>query len=436
MSDSITRRRFLERSVTAGAASLAAGVFVGADDSEKPRTITVGIMGLSRGASLMQTFTAQPGVVVKYLCDVDETRAGAASVRLKADKGQEPEVIGDFRRILDDPEVDVLVCAAPNHWHAPATILGCNAGKHVYVEKPCSHNPWEGETMVAAARKANKAVQMGTQRRSSSAFQTAIGLLHDGTIGHVYLARSWYNNLRPSIGRRQPASPPATFNYDLWQGPAPRVPYHEYVLDGQSSFHYNWHWLWHWGNGELGNNGVHALDICRWGLNAEYPIRVASSGGRYCFEDDQETPDTHVVAFEFEGRKQATWEGLSCNKHKIETGFVAFYGTEGSMTIDGNGAFVIYDRNDKIVREEKGHMDDGDHIANFIAAIRNNEPLNLNAEILKGHQSTLLCHLGNIAHRTGRSLTCDAANGRVLGDEAAMKLWKREYEPNWEPTVK
>ncbi|MFV0442020.1 MAG: Gfo/Idh/MocA family protein, partial [Planctomycetaceae bacterium] len=399
----LSRRNFLERSVTAGAASLAAGAFAHAvaDDTDKTRTVTVGIMGLSRGASLMQTFASQPGVVIKYLCDVDETRAAAGAARLKADKGQAPEVIGDFRRILDDPQVDALVCAAPNHWHAPATILGCNAGKHVYVEKPCSHNPWEGELMVAAARKANKAVQMGTQRRSSSAFQTAIGLLHDGAIGKVYLSRSWYNNLRPSIGRWQPGTPPADLNYDLWQGPAPHVSFHDYVLNEKSSFHYNWHWRWHWGNGELGNNGVHALDICRWGLNAEYPTRVASSGGRYCYDDDQQTPDTHTVAFEFDGGKQATWEGLSCNKHKVETGFVAFYGTEGSMTINPGGSFVIYDRSDKVVREEKGHVDDGDHIGNFVAAIRNDEPLNLNAEILKGHQSTLLCHLGNIAHRTG-----------------------------------
>jgi predicted dehydrogenase len=435
MTHALTRRRFLEQSVAAGAATLAAGLYVGADDAAKRRTVTVGIMGLSRGASLMQTFAAQPGVVVKYLCDVDETRAAAGAARLKADKGQDPDVIGDFRRILDDPEVDALVCAAPNHWHAPATILGCNAGKHVYVEKPCSHNPWEGELMVAAARKANKAVQMGTQRRSSSAFQKAISLLHDGVIGKVYLARSWYNNLRPSIGRRQPTAVPANFNYDLWQGPAPRLPYHEYVLEGQNSFHYNWHWLWHWGNGELGNNGVHALDICRWGLNVEYPTRVASSGGRYCFDDDQETPDTHTVAFEFEGGKQATWEGLSCNKHKIETGFVAFYGTEGSLTIDGSGAFVIYDRNDKSVQEEKGRMDDGDHVGNFIAAIRDDKPLNLNAEILKGHQSTLLCHLGNIAHRMGRSLHCDPQNGHILDDAAAKGLWKREYEPGWEPSL-
>lgn len=434
MSSPVTRRRFLESSLAAGAATLAAGAYVSAAD-ETPKTVTVGIMGLSRGASLMQTFAAQPGCVVKYLCDVDETRAIAGVKRLQADKGQNPQPLGDFRRILDDPEVDALVCAAPNHWHAPATIMGLNAGKHVYVEKPCSHNPWEGELMVEAARKANKAVQMGSQRRSSANYQEAIQKLRDGAIGRVYLARSWYNNLRPSIGRRRPATPPATFNYDLWQGPAPRVPYQEYVLGDSASFHYNWHWLWHWGNGELGNNGVHALDICRWGLGVDYPTRVTSSGGRYRWEDDQETPDTQTVAFEFPDRKQAVWEGLSCNKHKVDSGFVSFYGDEGVLAIDAGGSYTIYDRNDQPGEQVKGRLNDGDHILNFLTAIRENKPLELNAEILQGHRSTLLCHLGNIAQRTGRSLTCDPSNGHILSDAEAMQYWKREYEPGWEPKI-
>jgi len=431
----VNRRRFLETTAAVGAASLAAGVYASAADDAAPRPVTIGIMGLSRGASLMQTFGSQPGVVIKYLCEVDEHRLGAAVQRLSAEGKHSPTPVGDFRRILDDPQVDALICAAPNHWHAPATILGCNAGKHVYVEKPCSHNPWEGETMVAAARAANKAVQMGTQRRSSPAFQEAIQKLHDGAIGKVYLARSWYNNLRPAVGWGQPADPPATLDWNLWQGPAPRRPYRDYLISGQPTSHYNWHWFWHWGNGELGNNGVHALDICRWGLNVDYPVRVTSAGGRYRFQDDQETPDTQVVAFEFADGKQATWEGLSCHKHKVGSGFVEFYGENGALSIDGSGAYVIYDANDKVVEEAKGKMDDGDHAANFLAAIRNDQPLALNAEILQGHRSTLLCHLGNIAHRVGRALTCDPQDGRILGDDAAMQLWKREYEPGWEPRV-
>lgn len=434
MPQSCTRRQFLESSLVAGAASLAAGVSVTAAD-DPPRTVTVGIMGLSRGASLMATFAAQPGVVVKYLCDVDEERANRAAARLQAEKGHPAEPISDFRRILDDPQVDALVCAAPNHWHAPASILALHAGKHVYVEKPCSHNPWEGEMLVAAARKASKAVQMGTQRRSGATYQQAISMLRDGVIGRVYLARSWYNNLRPAVTLGPPADPPPHFDWNLWQGPAPRRPYRDYLINGQPTSHYNWHWFWHWGNGELGNNGVHALDICRWGLGADYPIRVTSSGGRYRYEDDQETPDTHTVAFEFEGRKQAVWEGLSCNKHKVDSGFVSFYGDNGVLAIDGSGNFQVFDVNDRVVEEVKGRLDDGDHVRNFLTAIREGTPLALNAEILEGHRSTLLCHLGNIAHRVGRTLHCDPANGHIQGDEEAMALWKREYEPGWEPTV-
>lgn len=431
----LDRRRFLETTVAAGAASLAASVHVASADDTPPRIVRVGVMGLSRGLSLMGTFSSQPGVEVKYLCEVDETRAAGALKRLQDDRGQAAVPVSDFRKILDDPDVDALIVAAPNHWHAPASILALNAGKHVYVEKPCSHNAWEGELLVAAARKANKAVQMGTQRRSAPTYKQAIDLLREGAIGRVYLARSWYNNLRPSVTLAAPSSPPATLDWDLWQGPAPRRPYREYLNNGQPTSHYNWHWFWHWGNGELGNNGVHALDICRWGLDATYPTHVASSGGRYRYSDDQETPDTHTVAFEFEGGKQATWEGLSCNKHKVDSGFVSFYGENGVLAIDGGGSFQVFDVNDKVVEEVKGRMNDADHIHNFVTAIRQGTPLALNAEIETGHQSTLLCHLGNIAHRVGRSLKCDPSNGHILGDDEAMRHWKREYEPGWEPRI-
>ncbi len=428
MTNELNRRHFLGTSVALGAASVIQSAHVAAADDQQPELVTVGVMGLSRGRSLARTFASQPGVRLKYVCDVDEQRAVAAA-KDHAELPEPPSPITDFRQILDDGDVDALIVATPNHWHAPATILGCNAGKHVYCEKPCSHNPWEGETMVAAARKHKRAVQLGTQRRSAEPFQKAMQLLQEGVIGRVYLARSWYNNLRPGIGHGKPADPPKNLNYDLWQGPAPRVPY----LDNR--LHYNWHWFWHWGNGELGNNGVHSLDICRWGLGVDYPIRVVSSGGRYRFDDDQETPDTHTVAYEFEGEKQITWEGLSCNKHRLDSGFVAFFGEEGTMSITSSGAFRVYNRQDKVVQEQKGGYTDAEHINNFLTAIRENKPLNLNAEILIGHKSTLLCHLGNIAHRTGRTLNCDPANGHIIGDEQAQQFWKREYEPGWEPVV-
>jgi predicted dehydrogenase len=269
---------------------------------------------------------------------------------------------------------------------------------------------------------------MGTQRRSGPGTREAIRKLHDGVIGRVYLARSWYTNLRPSLGTCEPSAPPANLDYELWQGPAPRRPYRANVV------HYNWHWTWHWGNGELGNNGVHTLDLCRWGLDVDYPLRVTSSGGRYRYDDDQQTPDTHTVCFEFDGACQISWQGLSCNKHRA--GFVTFYGEQGTLELQSNGAHTIFDRNDKQVAEVSSpSLGDTEHIVNFLDAIRNGEPMRLNAEIATGHKSTLLCHLGNIAHRTGATLDCDAQNGHIIGNGEALELWRREYERGWEPVV-
>ncbi len=426
MSPAIDRRRFLNKSAASAAAGLAvASVSTGAENSANEQ-VTVGVMGLSRGRGLATTFGAQANVKVKYVCDVDLTRTASGVKHVASRFGNTPQAVEDFRRILDDNEVDALVCAAPNHWHGPATILGCAAGKHVYVEKPCSHNPQEGEWMIAAARKHKRAVQMGTQRRSSSGWREGVQKLHEGVIGRVYLARCWYNNVRGSIGSAQPSNPPAHLNFELWQGPAPRAPYKSNVV------HYNWHWHWHWGNGELGNNGVHTIDLCRWGLGVDYPIHVSSSGGRYRFDDDQETPDTHTACFDFAEEKSITWEGLSCNRHG--SGFVTFYGENGAMEFQSGGAYKIFDRGDKLIKESK-HNDGGEayHVANFIAAIRDNKPLNLNAEIEEGHKSTLLCHLGNIAHRTGRALACDPSNGHIKGDEEAATLWSRQYEDGWIP---
>jgi predicted dehydrogenase len=342
---------------------------------------------------------------------------------------RKPEAVGDYRRILDDPNIDILVVATCNHWHAPAAIDACAAGKHVYVEKPCSHNPREGEWLVAAARKYDRRVQMGNQRRSRAGIVAAMGKLREGAIGRVYYARASYQNMRPSIGIGKAVDPPAELNYDLWQGPAPRKPFRDNYL------HYNWHWFWHWGNGELGNNGVHMLDVCRWGLGVDHPIRVTSAGGRYHFQDDQETPDTHVVAFDFEDRKSILWEGFSCNGHQglgVQGDEAEFRGDAGTMVVSRSG-YTIYDLEDKVVATGKSGGGEREHLANFVDSIRSGTPLN--SEILEGHKSTLMCHLGNIAHRMGRSLACDSKDGRILNDEEAMQLWTREYETGWEPKV-
>ncbi|MEZ6123180.1 MAG: Gfo/Idh/MocA family oxidoreductase [Planctomycetaceae bacterium] len=428
---SVSRREFVTTAATASA--IAVGLHA-APASAKPRSVqdqvVVGVMGLSRGMSLVQSFSSTPGVVVKYLCETDANRLNAAKAAFANKADYEVIGTGNFRDILDDSDVDALVCAAPNHWHAPAGILACSAGKHCYVEKPCSHNPWEGEMLVQAARKHNRCVQMGSQRRSAEKIIQAVGMLHEGRIGRVYYSRSWYANLRGPIGKGEPAEVPANLDYELWQGPAPRQPFTSNRLP------YNWHWVWHYGNGELGNNGVHSIDLSRWGLQVDYPTRVVSSGGRYRYDDDQETADTHIVSFEFEGKRQIIWECLSCNRLGMDGNSfgVSFHGEDGSLKLDSWG-YTLFDQKGKELESESGSAADAAHVANFVDAIRADDPTMLNAEIEIGHKSTLLCHLGNIALRTGDALTCDPANGHILNNAEAEKLWKRQYEPGWEPVI-
>jgi predicted dehydrogenase len=282
--------------------------------------------------------------------------------------------------------------------------------------------------MIEAAQKYQRCVQVGNQRRSSPGYRAAIEKLHAGAIGNLYLARAFFHRMRGPIGTKTDSTPPAGLDYELWQGPAPRRPFRENVV------HYNWHWFWHWGNGELGNNGVHLLDICRWGLQVDYPIRTVSSGGRYCYQDDQETPDTHTVAWEFNGGKQITYEGLSCVTH--ENGpFVSFYGSEGYLEITGDGGFKIFDRTGKMVESAPDTgWGQSEHVANFIEAVRANDPSLLNQPIESGHRSTLLCHLGNIAHRTDSVLRTRAEDGHPLSP-LPSGLWRREYDPAWEKGI-
>lgn len=422
----LSRRRFLEWSAGTGLAACAAAVSAQPARSAAD-TLQVGVMGINgRGRDLAKGFASRPGVEVSYVCDVDTRAVTSTMAALKDIQPREPQGVGDFRRMLDDPAVDVLVVAAPNHWHAPATILGCAAGKHVYVEKPCSHTAEEGELAVAAARKAQRVVTTGTQRRSWGAIVEAMGKLREGAIGKVRFARSWYRSRRPSIGRGQPGDPPAWLDYELWQGPAPRRPYKDNLI------HYNWHWHWHWGNGELGNNGVHALDLARWGMGVDFPTRVTSSGGRYRFDDDQETPDTHLVTFEF-GPRAITWEGLSWSPHGPGgSAFGAtFHGDDGTLELFDIG-YRIYDMQSKLVAEQSGTGGDLEHIDDFLRCVR--EGGRPTADIEEGHRSALLCHLGNIAYRVGRDLEIDPSNGHPRED-AAVAMWGREYAPGWRPEV-
>jgi predicted dehydrogenase len=420
------RRDFLGRSALAAAATLAPRLHVAASQRESPgEPLNCGVMGLGRGLGHVAALLSTSSARLTYLCDVDKNRLAAGMKNVEGRKPEQlPTPIGDFRRMLDDPKLDAVFIATCNHWHAPATILACTAGKHVYVEKPGSHNPYEGELMVAAARKNKRTVQMGNQRRSFPAIIEGIDKLRAGAIGKVLYARCWYDNLRPSIGKGQPAPVPAHLDYDLWQGPAPERPYKDNLI------HYNWHWHWHYGGGELANNGIHALDVARWGLGVDYPTTVSFVGGRYHFDDDQETPDTGTAVFHF-GSVGCTWECSSCHPRREEKhSFVVFYGSEGTLHITGAG-YVIY--NLKGEKTEEGNGDGGDlvHIQNFLDCIRSGEKPN--SEIEEGQKSTLLCHLGNISYRTGRIIHFDPQTRKIIGDAEAQALWRREYRPGWEP---
>jgi len=437
-----TRREFLQTTAAgvAGAtviSALSASRVLGANDR-----VRVAMMGThSRGFALTQEFAKSKNAEVVYICDVDsrvvqKTVAEAAKIQ-----GKKPKGVTDFRKALDDKSIDALVIAAPDHWHTPAAILGLKAGKHIYVEKPCGHNPREGEMLVKAQKKYNRVVQMGNQQRSSLHTIEAIKLLKEGFIGRPYLGKAFYANTRGSIGHGKVAPVPDWLNYELWQGPAPRVDYRDNVI------HYNWHWFWRWGTGEACNNGTHEIDVCRWALDVDYPIRVTSTGGRYHYDDDWEFYDTQVIGFDFEGRKSIVWEGRSCNGRPIEGRGrgAAIYCENGTLVVDRNG-YVFYDKENKEIKsftlkESNATLDttgaggslNGLHIANFLDAIRIGTEQH--SPIPEGHKSVLLCHLGNIAQKVGRSLQCDPRNGRIVDDREAMKLWSRDYEPGWEPTV-
>lgn len=428
------RRLFLKSGVAAAAAmaagrAQAAPQQTAAKDSPGEK-IVVGMMGVnSRGRALAKGFLAAPNVEIAYVCDVDSRAAEKVGAMVEKDQGRKPQLTGDFRRMLDDRAIDAIVVATPNHWHAPATILGCAAGKHVYVEKPCSQTPEEGELAIAAARKNKRIVQMGSQRRSWPAIQAAVQKIRDGEIGRVLYARTWYNNRRDSIGKGKEVAAPEWLDWDLWQGPAPRKAFRDNLV------HYNWHWHWHWGNGEMGNNGIHALDVARWGMDVTFPERVTAGGGKYRHDDDQQTPDTMMATFDFPEKKTITWEGLSWSPlgpHDSRFG-ISFHGTDGSIVIR-NADYTMYDMQGKQVGDT--HSDRGgdtDHLANFFDSIRTGKLPN--ADIEEAHRSTLLCHLGNIAYRTGGALETDPSNGHIVDNSEAQALWSREYEKGWEPKV-
>lgn len=435
------RRKFIKNATltTAGLTILNFPIFGKNAPSNK---VVVGVMGVnSRGNYLAKTFSQLQNVEVGYICDVEDN---AIQKGMNAVKGapRKPTVIKDIRKLLEQKDFDALIIAAPDHWHAPASIMAAAAGKHVYVEKPCGHNPREGELISAAYHKYGKHIQMGNQRRSYPSLQQAVQSVRQGVIGDPYMAKSWYTNNRASIGIGKVIPVPSTLDFNLWQGPAPRTAYKDNLV------HYNWHWFWNWGTGESCNNGTHEIDCCRWFLGVDYPTKVTSSGGRYAYKDDWQTPDTQVASFEFGDKATITWESRSCNNFPVEgagRGFI-IYGTNGSLVNKGGGDYKIFDIKNKLVKEVKSEVEtdanntvsaSGDieiyHFKNFINAIRGEAKLN--SPVDEASKSILLCHLANIAQRTGDTLRCDPSTGRILENKRAMKLWSRDYEKGWAPKV-
>ncbi len=443
------RREFLKKAAL-GAAAVSFGGVLPAFSARSYNRITgandrinVAAMGVnSRGFAVSGNFARQENCEVMYVCDVDSRAADKCIEAVEKIQNKRPKASPDFRKALEDKDLDALIVASPDHWHAPAAILACKAGKHVYLEKPCSHNPNEGELVVEAAKKYNRVIQMGNQRRSWPNVMEAIREVHNGTIGNVYFAKTWYTNNRASIGIGKPAPVPAWLDYELWQGPAPRRAFKDNVI------HYNWHWFWHWGTGEALNNGTHMVDLARWGLNVDYPTRVTSAGGRYAFNDDWETPDTQVITLEFGKKGSITWEGRSCNGHHVEGSSVGviFYGDKGALQIDGGNSYKVFDLKNKVTKSVENNITvdprnavnpsqqlDAFHIQNFLDGIRKGTAQA--ADILGGHKSTLLVQLGNIAQRSGRALNTDPSNGHIINDKGALEFWSREYAPGWEPEV-
>ena len=444
-----TRRDFI-RNAAGCTAALSVGAILPGFSAKSYRNIiganekiTVACMGVnSRGLAVGKNFAAQRESEVLHVCGVDSRAAEKCIAEVEKVQQKKPKSTPDFRKALEDKDLDVLVVTAPDHWHAPAALLAASAGKHVYLEKPCSHNPHEGELLIESASRHNRLMQMGNQRRSWPNVVAAIGELHAGVIGRPYFAKTWYTNNRASIGKGKEVPVPGWLNFDLWQGPTPRKPYRDNLI------HYNWHWFWHWGTGESLNNGTHMVDLARWGLQVDYPVRVTSAGGRYRYQDDWETPDTQVINMEFDNNSAITWEGRSCNGRSIEGSSVGciFYGETGSLFIESGNAYKIYDLKNNLVKEVKNDRTidarntadpaqelDALHLQNFFDAIKKGSKLN--SDIIGGHKSTLLVQLGNIALRSGHTLNIDPKNGHIVDDKDAMKYWAREYEKGWEPKV-
>ncbi len=435
--NTLSRREFIGRGATAaaGAAILGAaapGRVLGANDR-----INIAVIGIrSRGREHYEEWMKIPNVNVHTVCDADENLLPKAVGEVEKVQGRKPKIEYDIRKVLENKDIDAVSIATPDHWHALASIWACQAGKHVYVEKPVSHNIWEGRKTVDAARRYNRIVAAGMQNRSITGVRAAMQFLHEGKLGDVYMAKGLCFKPRDTIGHKVDAPVPPGVHYDLWLGPAPYRPFNP------NRFHYNWHWFWDYGCSDMGNQGPHQMDIARWGMNKSvHPKKIYCAGGYFAFDSDQESPNTQIATFEYDDGKIIQFEvrGLYTN---AEDGILIgnlFFGSLGWMHLNGNEWRTYFGRkntpgpyfsNSKEKAADPMNLagaGGAGHFGNFIEALRSNDGMKLNADIIEGHMSTAMCHLGNISNRLGRQLIFDSNAERFEGDEIADTYLTRNY---------
>lgn len=429
-----SRRSFLRQAGwgVAGAAALSRTRASGGAPARE--TFVIGVIGCGgMGRFLLESFARRKDVRVAYVCDVDRERLADAVRIVQGASGSSPEAVVDPRRVLDDRSVEAVVIATPDHWHGPAMILACQAGKHVYVEKPCAHNIREGRLMIEAARRHGRVVQVGTQSRSIPHVRRAMALLGDGAIGTVLVAKAWNSQLRENIGHVQTGPPPEDLEYDLWLGPAPYRPYQKNLLHG------HWRWFYDFGSGDIGNDGVHDIDIARWGLGVEtHPSTVTAMGGKLFFDDDQQFPDTQYVVYSYPGdgkighQRQLVYEQRDWSPY-VQEGHEngnAFYGTRGMMLLGKKSGWKLFGPRNELREEMSGAFEHSLHHENFLDCIRSSDRPHADIEI--GHLSASLSHLGNIATRVGRTIRFDPETERIIDDAEADGLVRRTYrEGHW-----
>ncbi len=392
--------------------------------------VNVGVIGVGgRGRGLVRENLALPDVNLAWICDADQASLERTLTEVDQRGARRPQTAVDMRRLFDDSALDAVVIATPDHWHAPATILACQAGKDVYVEKPCSHNIREGRMMIDAARHHQRIVSMGVQRRSAPTFQRAMQLIRDGRLGKVRAAKAWDCQMRADIGRKPDGPVPAGVDYETWLGPAPWIPFNE------NRFHYNWHWHWHFGTGDAGNDGVHHIDLARWALGVSSPEFVSGMGKKVYFDDDQQTPDTMNVTFDF-GEVALLWEMRIWNPYGLEGGIengIAVYGSEAQLQVGRwnrrEGYRIVDNSGEEVERVllEPGEMNL--HARNFVDCVKSRELPN--CDIGDGHLSTTCAHLANIVARCNRTVRFDPGTETVIGDDQANLYVERRYRTHW-----